>query len=391
MKINKVLQALNERKKLDPSDPGFIKSFKDKVKVAVNTLNTAASEIEDFSSLQKKNDRDKAKNIVNTNIDRIVVLSKNVANITQKEDISKLLDSIGIPHNTTSKGSDYAKTIMNEFGIVNAVNLENFINVLQAHANKKGADIDKFLGATTVPKILSSCKELKPLLENNLWKSVFNIRGGSVGKGELLAALLFKGASLNHAPSVENLSAKGDGVGDSVEDDVKGDLYIATGGSLDIAEIKAGSSTQLAFDLRYANANEAYNGLYNYMLEFAKDKPEILKTLKQQDKDGTDLWLNTVWKHIEHLTEGYRNDFFSKVKYLIVFSGDAAGSVLILTGKNFKKFLNKPGGISFQYPDISSKFANTARRYNVSHVSLKSKGIPQEKFNWLPLVTGKKK
>ena len=64
MKINKVLQALNERKKLDPSDPGFIKSFKDKVKVAVNTLNTAASEIEDFSSLQKKNDRDKAKNIV---------------------------------------------------------------------------------------------------------------------------------------------------------------------------------------------------------------------------------------------------------------------------------------------------------------------------------------
>lgn len=378
MKIGKILKVLGEsKKKLDTTDPYFISSFKDKVKVAVKTLNTAASKIEDFSTVKNEKKRNEVKNLVNNNIDRIVALSKNVANIAQKEDISKLLNSIGIK---SSRKSDYANTIMNEFGIVNAASFENFISALQAHCNKKGADIDKFLGRTTIPEILNSCKEMKPLLVNNLWQNVFNIRGGSVGKGELLAAIMFKGGSLNHAPSAEKLSVQNSSQEpvDNVND-VKGDLYILKGSSIDIAEIKAGSSTQLAFDLRYANEDEARDGLYNYMFNYAEENyPNVYKKLLKQDKNGKATWFDIVWKRLKKQTQGFRDDFFNKVKYLVVFSGKRDGSVLILTKKNFKKFLNKE--IFFQYPDMESKHANSAMRYGVSHTQT------AEKFDWTKLI-----
>lgn len=266
---------------------------------------------------------DEQKYVIN-NINRIAALIKSVTNTTRDKEIIEELEKVGI---MCGSGA-FARSIIRVMGIENAHDFEIFKNILQQHAEGNGIDIDSKRGVHYFPEIIDNLA----LKENDIYKMIFNIRGGSIGKGELLAALMFKGGKLNKKVSASEISID---VAPDENYNNAADIVVLSGGKEVNVEVKGGRETFISYDLRYKNKDEWENDINNKNL------------------DAT----------IGKFTIGGQDEFFGKIPYLVIFHPDCK-KVLILDKANIQYAIDN-GWISINYPEFDSKFANRSSRYSI--------------------------
>ena len=264
---------------------------------------------------------DEQKYVLN-NINRIAALIKNVTNTTRDKEIIEELEKVGI---MCGSGA-FARSIVRVMGIENAHDFEIFKNILQQHAEGNGIDIKG--GVYYFPEIIDNLA----LKENDIYKMIFNIRGGSIGKGELLAALMFKGGKLNKKVSASEISID---VAPDENYNNAADIVVLSGGKEVNVEVKGGRETFISYDLRYKNKDEWKDDVNNANLDAAIDK----------------------------FTIGGQKEFFDKIPYLVIFHPDCK-KVLILDNGNIQSAVDK-GWIKIDYPKLDSKFANRSSRYSI--------------------------
>lgn len=315
MKIGTVLKFLTEM----DNGGAVTDNFKTIAQNAAKNLNVISKDKNlDLDSKGK----DEQKYVIN-NINRIAALIKNVTNTTQDKEIINELEKVGIQ---CKQSAAFGKSIVRIMGIEQAHDFEIFKKALQQHAEGKGLNIKS--GVYSFPAVLGDLA----LAENNIYKTIFNIRGGSVGKGELLAALMFKGGTLNKKVSAGEISTD---TAPEENYDNTADIAIFRRGKKINVEIKAGRETFIAYDLRY------------------KNKKECIKEIKNNNLDDT----------IIKFTIGGQKEFFSKIPYLIMFHKDCR-KVLVLDKNNIQYAIDN-GWIKIDYPKFDSKFANRSSRYSI--------------------------
>lgn len=314
MKIGAVLKFLGEM-----NNAGTVTGkFKAIAQNAAENLNNISNDKN--LNLDDKGE-DEQKYVIN-NINRIAALIKNVTNTTRDKEIIEELEKVGI---MCGSGA-FARSIIRVMGIENAHDFEIFKNILQQHAEGNGIDIKG--GVYYFPAILGNLA----LKENDIYKMIFNIRGGSIGKGELLAALMFKGGKLNKKVSASEISID---VAPDENYNNAADIVVLSGGKEVNAEVKGGRETFISYDLRYKNKDEWENDINNKNLDAAIGK----------------------------FTIGGQDEFFGKIPYLIIFHPDCK-KVLILDKANIQYAIDN-GWIKIDYPKFDSKFANRSSRYSI--------------------------
>lgn len=311
MKIGTVLKFLREANDVT-------NNFKAIAKTAAENLNVISNDKN--LDLDSKGE-DEQKYVLN-NINRIAALIKNVTNTTQDKEIIKDLEKVGI---VCGNGA-FARSIIRVMGIENAYDFEIFKEVLQEHADGKGLNIKS--GIYSFPAVLEDLA----LAKNDIYKTIFNIRGGSIGKGELLSALMFTGGKLNKKISASEISL--DAAPDENYDNTADITVLADGKKVSV-EIKGARETFISYDLRYENKDKWKADVNNANLDAAIDK----------------------------FTIGGQDEFFGKIPYLVIFHPDCK-KVLILDKGNIQGAVDK-GWIKIDYPKLDSKFANRSSRYSI--------------------------
>ena len=311
MKIGTVLKFLGEANDVTNGFKAIAKDAAKNLDVISNDENL------DLDSKSK----DEQKYVLN-NINRIAALIKNVTNTTQDKEIIKDLEKVGI---MCGNGA-FARSIIRVMGIENAYDFEIFKEVLQEHADGKGLNIKS--GIYSFPAVLSGLA----LAKNDIYKTIFNIRGGSIGKGELLSALMFTGGKLNKKISASEISL--DAAPDENYDNTA-DITVHAGTEKVSVEIKGARETFISYDLRYENKKKWEDDVNNKNLDAAIGK----------------------------FTIGGQDEFFGKIPYLVIFHPDCK-KVLILDKGNIQGAVDK-GWIKIDYPKLDSKFANRSSRYSI--------------------------
>lgn len=314
MKIGTVLKFLREANDVT----NVTKNFKAVAKTAAENLNVISND--ENLDLDSKGE-DEQKYVLN-NINRIAALIKNVTNTTQDKEIIKDLEKVGI---VCGNGA-FARSIIRVMGIENAYDFEIFKEILQEHADGKGLDIKS--GIYSFPTVLSGLA----LAKNDIYKTIFNIRGGSIGKGELLSALMFTGGKLNKKISASEISLD---AAPNENYDNTADITVHTGTGKVSVEVKGARETFISYDLRYENKRKWENDVNNKNLDAAIGK----------------------------FTIGGQDEFFGKIPYLVIFHPDCK-KVLILDKGNIQGAVDK-GWIKIDYPKLDSKFANRSSRYSI--------------------------
>lgn len=316
MKIGTVLKFLGEVNKVTDNFKAIAKDAAENLNVISNDKNL---------DLDSKGE-DEQKYVLN-NINRIAALIKNVTNTTQDKEIIKDLEKVGI---MCGNGA-FARSIIRVMGIENAYDFEIFKEVLQEHADGKGLNIESSIHSSGIhffPEVLGGLA----LAKNDIYKTIFNIRGGSIGKGELLSALMFTGGKLNKKISASEISL--DAAPDENYDNTADITVLADGKKVSV-EIKGARETFISYDLRYENKDKWKDDVNNANLDTAIDK----------------------------FTIGGQKEFFDKIPYLVIFHPDCK-KVLILHKGNIQGAVDK-GWIKIDYPKLDSKFANRSSRYSI--------------------------